>query len=315
MHDADGHGNRFYPTQRRIVMRVGFAGLGAIGTPMATRLAAAHQLAVWNRTAARATAFAVAHPGVSVAATPRELAAGADAIVTCLPISADVASLLDGPDGLLAGLRRGAVVIDCTSGDPATSRVIAAKLAAHGVAFVDAPLSGGPPLAIEGKLTVMFGGSAPDVARASEVVNAFAAKLVHMGPVGAGHAMKAVNNALLALNILGLAEGLVTLAKAGLEPRAMIDVLNASSGRSFVSEVLVPDRVLSGKWPRLFRLALLEKDIGIADALAHELGVPDTVLNAARERCRVLRAQLGERADYLDPIRQAEQDAGVEVRG
>jgi 3-hydroxyisobutyrate dehydrogenase len=296
-------------------MRIGFAGLGAIGTPMAARCAGVHELTVWNRTSGRAAAFVAEHPGVRAAATPRALAESADAIITCLPTSADVAGLLDGAAGLLAGMAPGSILVDCTSGDPATSRRIAAQLATRGVSFVDAPLSGGPPLAASGKLTVMCGGSAADVARAGEVVAPFAAKVVHMGPVGAGHAMKAVNNALLALNILGLAEGLVTLAKAGLESRAMIDVLNASSGRSFVSEVLVPDRVLTGTWPRLFRLALLEKDIGIAHDLARELGVPDTVLAAARERCRALRAELGESADYLDPIRVAEQSAGVELRG
>jgi 3-hydroxyisobutyrate dehydrogenase len=296
-------------------MRIGFAGLGAIGEPMAARCAEVYELTVWNRTAERALLFVEGHPGVSVAATPRELAAGADAVISCLPTSADVAAIVAGPDGLLAGMAPGTVLVDCTSGDPATSRSIAAQLASRGVAFVDAPLSGGPPLAKEGRLTVMCGGSEADVARAAAIVAPFAGKVVHMGPVGAGHAMKAVNNALLALNILGLAEGLVTLAKAGLEPRAMLDVLNASSGRSFVSEVLIPDRVLSGAWPRLFRLALLEKDIGIAHDLARELGVPDAVLGAARERCRALRSELGETADYLDPIRAAERAAGVELRG
>jgi 3-hydroxyisobutyrate dehydrogenase len=296
-------------------MRIGFAGLGAIGEPMAARCAEVYQLAVWNRTAQRALLFVEAHPGVSVATSPRELAEGSDAVICCLPTSADVAGIVAGADGLLAGLAPGTILVDCTSGDPATSRTIAAQLAARDVAFVDAPLSGGPPLAKEGRLTVMCGGSEADVARAAAIVAPFAGKVVRMGPVGAGHAMKAVNNALLALNILGLAEGLVTLAKAGLEPRAMLDVLNASSGRSFVSEVLVPDRVLSGSWPRLFRLALLEKDIGIAHDLARELGVPDAVLATARERCRVLRAELGETADYLDPIRAAEREAGVELRG
>lgn len=296
-------------------MRVGFAGLGAIGTPMAERCAAVQHLTVWNRSPGRAIAFAAAHPGVTVASSPRALGEASEAVITCLPTSPDVAALLEGPDGLLAGMAPGNILVDCTSGDPATSRRISARLAERGVHFVDAPLSGGPPLAQTGKLTVMCGGAPEDVIRAEAVVAPFAGKVVHMGPVGAGHAMKAVNNALLAVNILGLAEGLVTLARAGLEPRAMLDVLNASSGRSFVSEVLVPDRVLSGSWPRLFRLALLEKDIGIAHDLARELGVPDAVLAAARERCRVLRAELGESADYLDPIRAAEIAAGVELRG
>lgn len=296
-------------------MRIGFAGLGAIGVPMAERLAAGHELTVWNRTSARAEAFASRVPNVAVATSPRALAEAAEVVVTCLPTSADVDGFLDGADGLLAGLRPGMLLVDSTSGDPATSRRIAERLAGLGVGFVDAPVSGGPPLAATGQLTVMCGGHPDDVARARDVVAAFAAKVVHLGPVGAGHAMKAVNNALLAVNILALAEGLTTLAKAGIAPRAAVDVLNASSGRSFVSEALVPERVLTGTWPRLFRLALLEKDIGIAHDLAAELGVADPVLAHARELYRMHRASLGGQADYLDPIRAAEEAAGVELRG
>jgi 3-hydroxyisobutyrate dehydrogenase len=162
---------------------------------------------------------------------------------------------------------------------------------------------------------VMCGGSAEAVSRVREVVAPFAAKVIHVGPVGAGHAVKAVNNGLLAVNILALAEGMVTLAKAGIGAREVLEVINVSSGRSFVSEALVPERVLTGAFPRLFRLALLDKDIGIADDLAREMGVPDPVMAAARERCRVLRAELGEQADYLDPFRDAERRAGVELRG
>ncbi len=296
-------------------MKLGFAGLGAIGTPMAERCAARPALAVWNRTAARAAAFGAAHSGVRVAATPRELAEGMDAVITCLPTSAEVAALLEGPDGLLAGLRPGTILVDCTSGDPATSREIAARLAELGIGFVDAPVSGGPPLAAKGALTVMCGGSAADVARAESAVAPFAAKVVHLGPVGAGHAMKAVNNALLAVHLLALSEGMVTLAKAGINPRAALDVLNASSGRSIVSEVLVPERVLTGLWPRLFRLALLEKDIGIAADLARSLGIDAPVLGEVREEYRSLRSRLGEEADYLDPFRSAETAAGVLLRG
>ncbi|MGH7581938.1 MAG: NAD(P)-dependent oxidoreductase [Gemmatimonadales bacterium] len=302
------------PTNEEAGMRIGFAGLGAIGAPMAARCAAVHQLTVWNRTGQRASEFVAAHPGSRAAATPAELADGAEAVISCLPTSREVAALLDGADGLLATMRRGAMLIDCTSGDPATSRAIAKRLGGHGIAFVDAPVSGGPPLANAGKLTVMCGGEPADVDRARAVVSAFAAKVVRMGPVGTGHAMKAVNNALLAVNILAASEGLVMLAKAGLQPGDVVDVLNASSGRSFVTESLVPERVLTGTWPALFRLALLEKDIGIAHELAREVGVPGAVLGLVRDRLRELRAALGETADYLDPIREAERAAGVELR-
>ncbi len=296
-------------------MKVAFAGLGALGTPMAARCAARPGLAVWNRTHARAEAFGAAHPGVRVAATPRELAVGMDAIITCLPTSAEVAALLDGPDGLLAGLAAGSIVVDCTSGDPETSRAIAARLAEHGIAFVDAPVSGGPPMAAAGTLSVMCGGSAEDVARASEVVAPFAGKVIHMGPVGAGHAMKAANNVLLAVHILALSEAMTMVTKAGISPRVAAEVLNVSSGRSFVSEVLFPERVLTGTFPPLFRLALLEKDAGIAAALAGELGIDAPTLTAAHAVFHTLRAKLGESADYMEPFRVAESAAGVTLRG
>lgn len=295
-------------------MKVGFAGLGAIGAPMAVRLADAHEVIVWNRTTERATELAAATAGMTAAASLRELVAEADAAITCLPTSREVEQLVSGNDGLLAAMSEGSLLVDCTSGDPATSRSIAASLAERGIDFVDAPVSGGPPLARTGKLTVMCGGSDAAVERAREVVAPFAAKVIHLGPVGSGHAVKAVNNALLAVNILTAAEGLVALTRLGIAPAAALDVINASSGRSFATEVLVPERVLTGEYPPLFRLALLEKDIGIADQVASDAGSADPVLRFVRELYRQLREELGESADYTEPFRRAEQAAGVELR-
>src|SRR5205809_930825 len=146
---------------------VAFLGLGAIGRPMAARLAAAPDisLAVWNRTAERARTFA-SETGARQAVTPADAARGADVVLTCFPVSADVDAVLDGDDGLLAGLARGALLVDCTSGDPATSRRIAARLAERGVGFLDAPVSGGTIGAEQGTLTVMVGGDAALLERA-----------------------------------------------------------------------------------------------------------------------------------------------------
>jgi 3-hydroxyisobutyrate dehydrogenase len=294
-------------------MHVGFLGLGAIGAPMAAHLARRGRLLVWNRTASRATEFAARH-GATAVATPRE-AAAADVVVTCLSTSADVASLLDGPDGLLAGLQPGALLLDCTSGDPATSRRIAARLAERGVAYADAPVSGGTNGAEAGTLTVMVGAEPAVFERARPVLETFSRRIEHVGPVGAGDALKAVNNALLGLNILALGEGLVALAKVGVAPRVALDVINASSGRSFVSEVLVPERVLTRTWPRAFRLALLDKDVAIAVGVLAEAGVAGPVVERVSSLLNRARATLGEAADYLDPIRLSEQQAGVELRG
>lgn len=281
---------------------------------MAARLAHVGPLTVWNRTRSRADAFARTH-GARSAASPAEAATGAEVVLTCLPTSREVEALLEGPAGLLAGLARGALVLDCTSGDPATSRRIAGRLADRGVAFADAPVSGGTNGAEAGTLTIMVGADGETFARARPVLEAMGSRIEHVGPVGSGDALKAVNNALLAVNILAVGEGLAALVKAGVSARTALDVLNDSSGRSFVSETLVPERVLTGAWPRTFRLALLEKDVGIARELLRDMGVEGPVLDLAGELLGRARAALGESADYLDAIRLIESRAGVEIRG
>lgn len=281
---------------------------------MAAHLARRGPLTVWNRTPERARDFAARH-GARVAATPREAAASSEAVLTCLPTSREVEALLDGPDGLLAGLEPGALFVDCTSGDPVGSRRIAARLAERGIAFADAPVSGGTNGAEAGTLTVMVGADDETFGRARPILAAFGGRIDHVGPVGAGDAVKAVNQVLLGLNILAVGEGLATLVKAGVNPRTALGVINASSGRSFVSEVLVPERVLTGLWPRSFRLALLAKDAGIAGELLAETGVHGPVIELVGKLLAAARAELGEAADYLEPIRLTERQAGVEIRG
>ena len=296
-----------------VPLSVGFLGLGAIGTPMATHLARRYPLTVWNRTRNRAETFVSTHPA-RLAGTPAEVAAASNVIITCLPTSAEVTALFEGSDGLARNLAPGALWIDCTSGDPQASRRLAARLAERAVAFADAPVSGGTNGAEAGTLTVMVGAEPAIFARAREVLGAFASRVEHMGPVGTGHAMKAVNNALLAVHILALAEGLAALVKTGVAAGKAVEVLNASSGRSFVSEVLVPERVLTGAWPNTFRLALLEKDVGIAVRLLDQTEVGGPMLHLTGELFRVTRARLGERADYLEAIKLIEEDAGIVLR-
>jgi 3-hydroxyisobutyrate dehydrogenase len=295
-------------------MRVAFLGLGALGAPMASHLAHRYDLVVWNRTRARAEAFAQRYGG-RVASTPREAVQGAEVVLTCLPTSAEVEALLGGPDGMEAGLAAGALFLDCTSGDPATSRRIAERLAARNVAFADCPVSGGTNGAEAGTLTVMVGADAATFQRAEPVLAAFGRRIEHMGPVGAGCAVKAVNNALLAVNIEAVGEGFAALVKAGVPARKALEVINSSSGRSFVSEALVPERVLTGAWPVTFRLALLEKDVRIALGLLEETGVGGPVLDVVGEVFRRARAELGEEADYLEAIKLVERQAGVTIRG
>lgn len=294
--------------------RVAFLGLGAIGAPIARHLARAHDLTVWNRTAERAEAFA-RDTGAVVAGSPREAAVGQEVVFTCLPNSPEVEAVLAGPDGLEAGLAPGAVVVDLTSGVPDASRRIAERLAARGVAFVDAPVSGGVAGAEAGILTIMLGGEAATVAAVRPVLETFGKRIVHVGPVGAGDALKAVHNALIAVNIFALGEGLTTLARAGVAPAVALDVINNANGRSFVSERLVPERVLTGAWPRTFRLALLDKDVGIARDLAAGQALSAPLLDLVSDLLAEARQVLGEEADHVEAIRLHEHRAGVELRG
>ena len=295
-------------------MKVAFLGLGDIGRPMAGHLARdPFDLVVWNRTAAKAEAFAREHKA-RVAPTPAKAVKDADVVITCLPSSVEVEVVLHGENGMLHSLRNGAVLVDCTSGDPPTSRSISAELRGRGVDFIDAPVSGGTVAAKAGTLTVMWGGEAPVFERVRPVIEAFGKKIVHAGSVGSGDALKAVNNALLAVHILSTAEGLAVLVKAGVDPKVALEVINASSGRSNSSENLIPQRVLTRAFPRTFRLALLEKDIGIAAVLAEDLNARTPVISLAAERFHEAREKLGEEADHVEAVKMVEQENGIEIK-
>ncbi|MFN2636275.1 MAG: NAD(P)-dependent oxidoreductase [Gemmatimonadaceae bacterium] len=295
-------------------MNITFIGLGDIGSLIAHHLAREpFALTVWNRTAAKAERFAKEHKS-KVASTPLEAVRDADVVITCLPSSIEVEAVLHGPEGMLENLKRGSVLLDCTSGDPPTSRSIAAELSTRAVGFIDAPVSGGTTAARSGALTVMWGGEAATFERVRPVVEAFGKKIVHAGPVGAGDALKAINNALLAVHILSTAEGLAVLVKAGVDPKVALDVINASSGKSNSSENLIPQRVLTRAFPRTFRLALLEKDIGIAAVLAEDVKVKTPIISLTAARFHEAREKLGEAADHVEAVKMVEEENGLEIR-
>lgn len=293
---------------------VAFLGLGAIGRPMARCVAnAGFDLTVWNRNGERSREF-VATTAARAASSPADAVRGADVVVACLSTSQNVASLLDGADGILAGIARGTLFVDCTSGDPATSARIAERLAGHDVAYLDAPVSGGVSGAEKGALTVMVGGDAAALERARPVLAAFGQKIVHCGAIGAGDAVKAMNNAMLAIHVWSTGECLAALARAGVDPAVALEVINASSGRSNTSMNLFPERVLSRAFPRTFRLALLDKDVGIAAGVAREQKVPSPILQLTAELFRMAHMELGEEADHVEAVKVIERLANTEIR-
>jgi 3-hydroxyisobutyrate dehydrogenase len=277
---------------------------------MARHVARAFETVVWNRTGAKAQSLARDH-GATAAASPGELVRACEVVITCLPTTREVREVIEaaGP-----AWRAGQLLIDATSGDPAGSRRNAAWLAERGVGFVDAPVSGGTSGAEQATLTVMLGGEEPWVGRARRYVAPYARKVEHVGPVGAGHALKAINNALLALNVVAAGEGLAALVKLGVPAGRAVEVLNASSGRSNVTEHLIPERVLTGAWPRTFSLALLDKDVGVALDVLSETGVGSAVYAAVKDALATARTQLDPDADHVETIKVIEQRAGVRIR-
>jgi 3-hydroxyisobutyrate dehydrogenase len=287
---------------------IGFIGLGAMGRPMAANLAAIAPTTVWNRTRAVAAGHAAEH-GTTAADAITDLA-DADVIVTCLPTTAEVAQVA----GVLAPhLGQGVVWIDHTSGDPEGSRTLAAELGDRGIAYLDAPVSGGTDGAAAGTLTVMVGGDAAVVDDVRWCLEAVGERIVHVGPLGAGHATKAVNNALLAANLWAAGEGLAALAAAGVQASLALEVINGSSGRSNATERLLPERVVTREFPNTFALPLLAKDVRLAGEVLRSSGVDGAVLALVEQLTDAAARELGPDVDHTALIRVIERAAGVEL--
>ncbi len=288
-------------------MKLAWIGLGAMGRPMAANLAGSFETLVHNRTAAVADDHAAAH---GTTAVQLDEVTGAEVILTCLPTTAEVAATVA---RVSDGLQPGTVWIDHTSGDPAASRELAADLAARDVHYLDAPVSGGTDGAAAGTLTTMVGGAAAVLDRVRPVLEAVATTIVHVGPVGAGHAVKAVNNTLLAANLWLAAEGLTALAKQGVAPTAALEVINGSSGRSFPTERLIPERVVTREFPATFALGLLAKDAGIGEAVLDDAVVPAPLLRQVVAMYRLAKHEIGEDVDHTAAVQLVERWAGVEL--
>ena len=289
-------------------MNTAFLGLGLMGYPMAGHLAKRFPTAVWNRTAAKAQAHAAEH-GTTLAASV-EAAAEADVLFTCLPTSLEVKALVP---AILGRARPGLVWVDCTSGDPASAREIEAAVAANGVRFLDAPVSGGVGGAQKGQLTVMVGGDASTLERARPALDTFAAKVVHVGPSGAGMAVKAANQALLGLNILALGEVLLGLERNGVKSATALEVINASSGRSNVSQNLFPERVVGRAFPATFALGLMLKDVKIAAQALREARVPSPTVAQAEQLLEIAARELGPDVDHVAAVQLLERWAGLKL--
>lgn len=274
-------------------MKVGVVGLGTMGAPMARHLInAGHDVTVWNRTRHREEPLA--ELGAARAETAAAAAEGADAVLTCVSDDPDLEAVVFGPDAVASTLPAGSVLVDCSTASPSLARDLAERLAVDGRLFVDAPVSGGSEGAQKGTLTVFLGGSDEAVALAMPVVQAFGARITHLGPAGSGQAAKAVNQVVLAGVYAGVAEGVVLAERFGLPAEALLEALGAGAADSWVLRNRAGNMV-SGSYPLGFRTSLHLKDVRIALREADAMDLPlDVARLVARVEERLVDAGFGD---------------------
>lgn len=252
-------------------MRIGFIGLGTMGAPMAARLlAAGFQVTVHNRT--RAKEEPLAAQGALRAASPRACAEGQDVVFTMVSDTPDVQATVLGDQGASEGMAPGSVLVDMSTISPTTTRRIAAALAEHDVAMLDAPVSGGSEGARAGTLSIMVGGDADALARVRPALEQLGKLVTHVGPVGSGQVAKAVNQVILAGAYASVAEGMALALKAGIDVDAALTALGGGAAGSWVLANRARN-MLAGDYPLGFRTRLHRKDLGIALGAARDLGV------------------------------------------
>ena len=261
--------------------KMAFLGLGVMGGPMAGHLVkAGHEVVVYNRTAARAEAFASSH-GTLSASSPAEAAKGAEIVCACVGEDADIAAVASGPDGAFSGMEKGALFIDHTTASADIARQLAEQAEAAGLGFLDAPVSGGQAGAENGQLTIMCGGAAPAFEAAQPALTCYGARIVHMGPAGAGQLTKMVNQICIAGLLQGLAEGLNFGQQAGLDMERVLSVISGGAAQSWQMENRGKTMV-AGQFDFGFALDWMRKDLRICLAEAGRNGseLPVTALVA-----------------------------------
>ncbi|WP_343620384.1 NAD(P)-dependent oxidoreductase [Acinetobacter proteolyticus] len=278
---------------------VAFIGLGAMGYRMAAHLPKYFEkVYVWNRNFSKAEQHATEYGTTAVELTQ---AVQADIIFSCLPTSDDVEALIEGIE-----IKSGSIWIDCTSGVPEAARRLAVKLKAQNVDFLDAPVSGQTIGAENATLTVMVGGNVNAFELAYPAMAAVGKLIQHVGESGAGFAVKAINNMLLAVNLWSVAEGFSTLKAHGVNLDAALNCINASSGKSLVTETIFPQRVLSREFPVTFGLPLLAKDTGIALDLVKDAKLPAPILSLTQSLIQAANLTAEPNSDFSAAVKMYE---------
>lgn len=277
---------------------VGFVGLGAMGWPMAANLVEAGvDLTVYDRDADRQSGFAAGHSCVP-AGQPTDFA-GVSTLITMLPDGHAVAEIArDWEGGVLRVLEPGSTIVDMSSSSPRETIELLDEARRHGLGVVDAPVSGGVPRATDATLSIMVGADDGSFAKVEPTLRILGKAIFRTGPVGSGHAMKALNNVIAATAYAAVAEAIEVGRAYSLDPKTLIDVVNESTGRSFTSQVVFAEHVITETYSTGFALGLLAKDAGIAAEMASAVEVDAPVLQLVAERWGEALAGAGFAADH-----------------
>jgi 3-hydroxyisobutyrate dehydrogenase-like beta-hydroxyacid dehydrogenase len=295
------------------MMRVGFIGLGLMGTPIALRiLQGGYALTVWNRT--RSKADPVLAAGATWSGSIAELARESDIVATMVTDAAASEQVICSNDGVLANARPGTLLVDMGSIAPETSRAIAARAKQRNVSMLDAPVTGNPRVAADGKLGVMVGGDAETLERVRPLLEKFSAVIVHAGPSGMGSTLKLVNNLILGVAIQAVAEAFVLARKAGIDPECVRKITSVGGARTGAMETRGP-RMLARDFSPHFSTSNMHKDLSTALKLANELGAVTPVSAAALEILRAARAQGAGELDSSVVYSVMEQLSGLREAG
>ena len=284
---TDSHGKR-----RRVMIRIGFIGVGTMGLPMAKNLVKKGFAVNAFDTSREAVAAAVA-AGMTAAASAAETVATADLVITMLPSSPHVESVYTGDGGVLAAARKGTLCVDMSTIDPAVSRRVAAAARERGIRFIDAPVSGGVPRATDGTLAIMVGGAAEDVKEALPALEAMGANVIHVGPVGSGEVVKLCNNLIAGVAAVAVSEAFRIAEGFGVDPKVVTEVISKSSGHTFLMEHMHPvpgmvERSASSHgYQAGFMTDLMCKDLGLAVDAARALRIPVFTAPAAQQVYRL----------------------------
>lgn len=297
-------------------VQIGFIGVGVMGAPMAANLArAGFDLTLFDIDREQAEKVKNGNAHVAVADTPKAVAERSDIVITMLPSGRYVSEVALGDNGLIQGFKAGALLLDTSSSEPWLTVATARSLAEKNIAMVDAPVSGARVGAEAGELVFMVGGDEDAVARVRPLLEVMGKASFHLGATGSGHTMKCINNNITAMTFLATVEGLALGKKAGLDPDVMTDVLNNSTGMSWISRTHIKQRIISRKFDDPFRLALMLKDVGIAMRLAADLEVSLPLSETGHALWQKADKHAGEGSSVSELARWVEYMTHTEITG